>query len=231
MAVIKAQHAPASLQPFSMKDVEEAARGILLRARRQAEQLLAAAQQEGEALKEQARADGTREGFEQGFAEGAQQGAESGRQQAMEEHRAQLADAVRSLTTAAAELDARRHELETEALREVVSLSAAIARRVTKRQGLIDNEVLAANLSEAMRLAVGAADVRLAFHPEQRKTLEAALPLLRIEWPSLRHVELVEDATLSPGGCRVFTRGGRVDADLGEQLDRVIDELMPVEDA
>jgi flagellar biosynthesis/type III secretory pathway protein FliH len=53
------------------------------------------------------------------------------------------------------------------------------------------------------------------------------LPLLRLEWPSLRHVELVEDATLSPGGCRVFTRGGRIDADLDEQLDRVIDELLP----
>jgi flagellar assembly protein FliH len=229
MGLIKAQHAPSSLQPFSMKDVEEAARGILLRARRQAEQLLAAAQQEAETLREQARAEGTREGFDHGFAEGSRQGAEAGRAAALEEQRRQLTDVVQGLTRAAAELNARRDELETVALGEVIGLAAAIARRVTKRQGMLDEAVLAANLSEAMRLVVAAADVSIAFHPDQRKTLEDALPRLRLDWPSLRHVELAEDPVISRGGCRIATRGGSVDADLDEQLDRVIDELMPVE--
>ena len=228
MGLIKANVAPATLQPFSMKDVEEAARGILLRARRKAEELIAAAQQEGEAIKEQARADGARAGFDHGFAEGSQQGTEAGRQQALEEHRKQLTEVLRSLTQASTELSARRDELETEALHEVVALAAAIARRVTKRQGVIDDAVLAANVSEAMRLVVAGADVTIAVHPEQRDTLEEALPRLRLEWPSLRHVELTDDATLSPGGCRVTTGGGTIDADLDEQLDRVITELMPV---
>jgi flagellar assembly protein FliH len=229
MGLIKANLAPSTLQPFSMKDVEEVARGILLRARRKAEELIAAAQQEGEAIKEQARAEATQAGFDHGFAEGSQQGAEAGRQQAMEEHGKQLTEVVRALTQAAGELSARRDELETEALREVVGLAAAVARRVTKRQGLIDEEVLAANLSDAMRLVVAAADVSIAVHPDQRKTLEEALPRLRLEWPALRHVELTEDPALAPGGCRVCTRGGAVDAGLDEQLDRVIDELMPIE--
>jgi flagellar assembly protein FliH len=229
MGLIKAQYAPASLQPFSMKDIEETARAMLLRARRKAEELIAAAQQEGEAIKEQARAEGTRAGFEHGFAEGSQQGAEAGREQALEEHRRQLTDVLRGLTQAAAELNARREELETEAMREVVGLAAAVARRVTKRQGIIDEAVLAANLSDVMRLVVAAADISIAFHPEQRKTLEDALPRLRLEWPTLRHVELTEDPMVSPGGCRVTTAGGTVDAELDEQLDRVIDELMPVE--
>jgi flagellar assembly protein FliH len=229
MGLIKAIHAPASLQPFSMKDVEEAARGILLRARRKAEELIAAAQQEGEAIKEQARAEGTQAGFEHGFAEGSQQGADAGREQALEEHRRQLTEVLRGLTQAAAELSARRDELETEALREVVGLAAAIARRVTKRQAIVEEAVLTANLSDAMRLVVAAADVSIAVHPEQRKTLEEALPRLRLEWPTLRHVELTDDPTLSPGGCRITTGGGTVDADLDEQLDRVIEELMPVE--
>src|SRR5688500_17938711 len=183
MGLIKANLAPSTLQPFSMKDVEEAARGILLRARRKAEELIAAAQQEGEAIKEQARAEATQAGFDHGFADGSQQGAEAGRQQAMEEHRKQLTDLLRGLTQAAAELNARRDELETEALREVIGLAAAVARRVTKRQGLIDEEVLTANLSDAMRLVVAAADVSIAVHPDQRKTLEEALPRLRLEWP------------------------------------------------
>ena len=78
-----------------------------------------------------------------------------------------------------------------------------------------------------MKLAVGAADVRIAIHPAQRATLTAALPALRAEWPLLKHVELIEDAALGPGGCRIHTRGGLIDADLDTQLDRVIEDLLP----
>src|SRR5918993_4376901 len=171
MGLIKANVAPATLQPFSMKDVEEAARGILLRARRKAEELIAAAQQEGEAIKEQARAEGTQAGFDHGFAEGSQQGAEAGREQALEEHRRQLTEVLRGLTQASTELSARRDELETEALHEVVSLAAAIARRVTKRQAIVEEAVLSANLADAMRLVGAPGGGSLALHPPQRKKL------------------------------------------------------------
>ena len=152
---------------------------------------------------------------------------EAGRAEALETHGLQFAQVLGALASAAGELDARRQDLEAEALREVVQLAAAIARRVTKQQGLIDEGVLTANLAEAMRLVVSTTDVRIAIHPDQRQVLEAALPQLRLEWPSLRHVELADDTNLAPGGCRIFTRGGRIDGDLDGQLDRVIAELLP----
>jgi flagellar assembly protein FliH len=227
MALIKANHAPATLQPFSMADVEAAAKRVLLRARQQAEQLLHDAQNEAEALKEQAKADGLCEGLELGRAEGLRLGTEAGHAQALAEHREQFTQTIAALSAAASELDAGRQRLEADGLREVVQLAAAIARRVTKRQGLIEPDVLAANVTEAMRLVIHAADVQIAVHPDQRATLVAALPHLRTEWPSLKHVDLVDDPTLSPGGCRIFARGGQVDADLDTQLDRVIADLLP----
>src|SRR5437762_7809266 len=107
------------------------------------------------------------------------QGFDAGQAQALNEHRQQLAEVLSTLAAAAGELDARRQELEADALREVVQLAAAIARRVTKRQGLIDHGVLMSNLTDAMRLVVGAADVRISIHPNQRAALESALPHLR----------------------------------------------------
>ena len=38
---------------------------------------------------------------------------------------------------------------------------------------------------------------------------------------------VVEDAALAPGGCRVHTRGGKIDASLDAQLDRITADLMP----
>jgi flagellar assembly protein FliH len=210
-----------------MRDIENHAKAILIRAREQAEALLAAAQQEGESLKQQAYAEGLDEGRRDGRKQGADDGAKSGAAQAFAEHNGQLGTLVTALTTAAAELDASRRDLEAAGLQEVVALATAIARRVTKRQATLDPEVLTANLTEAMKLVAHAADLRISIHPQQKAVLESALPQLKLAWPQLAHAELIEDASLSPGGCRIFTARGSIDADLDTQLDRVIDDLLP----
>lgn len=227
MGLIKSERAPSSLVPFSMKDIENHARQILLRARKQAEDLLAAAQVEAEELKKDAHADALIEGKKEGLAKGLEEGRKSGHTQALNEHRKNVTDLAAALTATAAELNANRHQLESEALREVVELAVSIGRRVTKRQGMIDPDVLAENLVEAMKFVVHAADVRIAIHPAQRAYLLDTLPRLQLEWPALQHVELTDDATLAPGGCRIMTRDGAIDANLDGQLDRVIDELLP----
>jgi flagellar biosynthesis/type III secretory pathway protein FliH len=65
-------------------------------------------------------------------------------------------------------------------------------------------------------------------HPKQRQTLESVLPELQLRWPNLKHVEIVEDAALAPGGCRVYTKQGCVDADLDAQLERIVGDLLPL---
>jgi len=231
MGVIKSNDAPLSLSPFSMADIEKQAKLVLLRARQQADQLLAAAQTEAESLKQQATAEGVAEGRRQGLAQGLEQGKKAGHQQALNEHRAHFQQALQSLTNAMLEVERHRAELEASALAEVVRLAIAIARRVTKRQGILDPQVLTANLHEAMKLVVARTDLRIAIHPSQRKTLDAALPQLELQWPQLNHVRVVEDAAIAPGGCRVFSENGSIDADLQTQLDRVAAELLPVPEA
>ena len=230
MGLIKSSDAPPSMVPFSMADIERHAKMVLLRAQHQAEQLLAAAQAEAESLKQQAKAQGLVEGRREGTAQGLSQGKQAGHQQALSEHRAQLGQAVAALTAAAMAIEQSRDALEAAALVEVAELSLAVARRVTKRQAMIDPQVLAENLQEAMKLVVKSADVRVAIHPSQRATLDTALPQLKLQWPDLDHVHVIEDAALQPGGCRVFTEHGQIGADLDEQLNRLAAELLPKPD-
>jgi flagellar assembly protein FliH len=227
MGLIKSANAPTTLSPFSLKDVEEIARQVLRKARNQADQLLAEAQAEGEKIKAQAKAAGQVEGTKAGFAEGSMTGQKAGHQQALAEHNAALTTLVKTLTALSAEINASRHQLEEEAGNSVVQLAVAITRKVTKLQGTRDPAVVTSNVDAAARLVVRASDVRLSLHPSQRQTLLAALPALKMQWPSLAHVELVDDETLSPGGCRLRTRGGLIDADLDAQVDRIALELLP----
>jgi flagellar assembly protein FliH len=210
-----------------MVDIERQAKILLLRAQQKAEQLLAAAQEEAQALKQQAREHGLIEGRRDATAEGVTPGIQAGQRHALEEYRAQFQNPLAALTSSATAMDQSRHELEAAALVEVVQLALAVARRVTKRQAMIDPQVLLANLNEAMKLVVKSADVRIAIHPSQRKTLDEALPQLKLSWSSLEHVQMIEDPLLQPGGCRVFTEQCGVSADLDEQLDRIAAELLP----
>jgi flagellar assembly protein FliH len=227
MGVIKSAQAPASAVPFSMKDIENQARGILLRARQQADQLLAAAQAEAAELKKRASAEGLAAGRAEGLAQGRQEGIKAGREQALNEHRNQLSGLITALTHTAAELDRSRRQLEASAVKDVLDLAIAIAQRVTKLQGVLDPAVAVANVVEAMKIVGHASDVRLAIHPTQLAALTEVLPRLRREWPALEHVQLMEDAALAPGGCRVFTAQGQVDGDLDEQLRRIVADLLP----
>jgi flagellar biosynthesis/type III secretory pathway protein FliH len=157
-----------------------------------------------------------------------EEGRTAGRAAGIAEIGPQLTAVHAAMSSALAQIDASRHDLEQAATAEVVQLAFAIARRITKRQAAVDPGILAANLSDALSLAVRAADIRLVIHPDQRKTIEEELPRLKLEWTSLSHVEFVEDASITPGGCRVLTRGGgEIDARIETQLDRIIAEMMP----
>jgi flagellar assembly protein FliH len=229
MAVIKSTNAPPALTAFSMRDIEAQATALLRGARRAAEQLLVQAQVEAESLKQQAHAEGMVQGQAEGLAKGLEEGRRSGHEEALNDTKGQLTAVWSALTAAVTQLESARIELESAGVVEVIELAAGIARRVTKRQAAIDPAVLTANIREAMNLAVHAADLRIVINPAQRATLVDELPKLQLIWPSLQHVEMVDDPAVSPGGCRIMTRHGEVDAQIEGQLDRVIADLMPRE--
>jgi flagellar assembly protein FliH len=227
MPVIKSINAPTSISPFSMKDIEAQAKGILMRAQQQAEQLLTAAQIEASELKDKAAVEGMIEGRKEGLAKGAEEGKKAGQQQALNESKQKLTQLVNGLTKAANDLNSSRKQLEAEAMTEVIRLAVSIARRVTKRYGELDPNVLTANVSEAMKLVIHSTDVRIAVNPAQREAFASVLPQLKMQWPSLEHVSLVEDQAIAAGGCRVWAGQGEVNADLDTQVDKIAAELLP----
>src|SRR5438045_8170008 len=227
MPLIKADSAPLKVQPFSLADVEKQAQEILERAKRHADRLEAAAQEHAKKILKDAQAAGLRGGWKEGYNKGHLEGSHAGKEQAGAEHKAAVAATIAALKSAAENLSRSRIELESAALKDVLELSIAIAERVTKRQGILDPAVAVNNVEEALKLVSHSSDVRIAIHPKNKTTLKEVLPRLKTQWPALEHVELVEDAMLAPGGCRIYTAQGEVDGDLDGQINRVVADLIP----
>jgi flagellar assembly protein FliH len=227
MGLIKADSAPLKTQPFSLADIENQAQEILNQAKRKADRLEVAAHEQAKKILKDAHAAGLRGGWNEGWKKGHEEGSKAGKEQALAENKSEFAATITALKSAAQEINRSRIELESAALKDVLSLAVAIAERVTKRQGVLDPAVAVNNVMEALKLVSHSSDVRIAIHPKNKTTLKEVLPRLKTHWPALDHVELVDDAMLAPGGCRIYTAQGEVDGDLDGQINRVVSDLMP----
>ena len=223
MALIKSSKTPDTVARFSLPDIEEQARARLALAQAEAEQIIADASARAAAIESAAREQGQAAGWQQGHTDGH----DTGTTAALDQHAAQLREVIATFNAAAAALEDFRTQVEAAATRDAVELALAIAARITKRQGVIDPSVLLENVRAALNIVGRTNVIRIAVHPSQHTILTEILPQLQLDSPSLRHAEIVDDPSISPGGCRVFTSHGHVDADLQTQLDRVTMKLMP----
>ena len=226
MGLIKSHSAPAAIRAFSLRDVEEHARMIIERARKQADALLAEAQREADRLHDRSFCDGSDAGRAAGHDVGFQAGVIEGKAAGLEEQRQQLATLTATMNAVLSQIEAERAKLAADASADLIRLALAIARKVCHRYGESAPASAIANVQHAAARVVAADDLRIAIHPSQQQAMEEALPALVMQLPMLEHVRIVEDATVSPGGCRVHTAGGLIDADLDQQIDLISAELL-----
>lgn len=223
MALIKSSKTPDTVVRFSLPDIEEQARARIARAQEEAERILADAAARAAGIESAAREQGQADGWQKGRSDGH----DSGATEALDQHTARLCEVIATFNAAAAALAEFRAQVEAAATRDAIELALAIAARITRRLGAIDPDVLLENVRAALNVVGRSGVTRVAVHPSQRETLSAILPQLQLDSPSLRHAEIVDDASILPGGCRVFTSHGHVDADLQTQLDRATNKLLP----
>ncbi len=129
-----------------------------------------------------------------------------------------VAEAVRALTETRAAWLSHWQQV-------AVRVAAAIAARVIRRELSRQPEITLDLVREALELAAGSPDIRLVVHPDDFAALGDQMTSLVAELGSAGAAQVVPDASLSPGGCRVETRFGVIDQQIEAQLARINEEL------
>jgi flagellar assembly protein FliH len=167
----------------------------------------------------------------------AQQQADSIRQQAAEQGcqvavaaveqmvNEQLAPALAALRQAAAELRQAKQAWLAHWESSAVGLAAAMAARVIRGELRRKPEITLTLVREALELAAGSPSVRLHLHPEDHQALGTQVRSLVDALSALGGAEVIADAGISRGGCRVETRFGTIDQQFESQLKRIEEEL------
>jgi len=218
--VIKASDAESmpELENFSFGNIEQMAAQLLAEARQQRNEILERARQQAEAIRREAREKGYADGLEQGRTEGSEQGRAQAHQEAGQALARQTEQAVAAVEALLRELENRQKELHKQAVDGCLSLACAIAERLVHREVLADPKVVEGTLAEALSLATCNGAVTVTVHPQDRETVQQFLPELVVNLESADGFRVVGDERVAPGGCRILTDRGEVDARLETQL-------------
>jgi len=159
-------------------------------------------------------------GHEQGYAAGmaTAQAEIAAHTKRLEAEIARLDGMMQTLARPFAELDAAVE-------RELIQLTLAMGRQLVRRELRIDPSQIIAIIREAVtRLPIAARDVRVQLHPE-----DAAIVREKLAAPAgtgERAWTIVEDPTMSRGGCLVRTETSQIDARLESRLAAVIGSVL-----
>jgi flagellar assembly protein FliH len=226
-------HAQANAHPFNLLDIEEEASRILASAREQAEadraRILSEAKAHAAKMEAEARSRGFREGREKGLAEGTQAGHEQAFAQASEQFASQQAGLTEACRNIVYAFDEHKNRLLLAARTDMVRLALAVVRRVVKRveaDPAMAESACIAHAAEMLDLVGPKTDPVLHVNPQVLEAMATFAAQLAESTQSSRHVRVVADETVPPGGCVLKTAEGSVDATLETQVDRIAELLL-----
>lgn len=152
-----------------------------------------------------------KQAYDEAYEAGMKEGLEAGKQEAIAR--------VRNLEQVMQSLAQPFQQLDQEVEDELVSLAIAIVRQLVRREIKTDPGQVVAVVREAVSaLPVVSRSIRLHLHPEDAVIVKEVLSLSESE----RAWSVVDDPSISRGGCRVVSEHSQVDATLETRLAQII---------
>ena len=213
--IIKAADRNRAVQSvaFNFDDMRGHADEYLDKIREQAKQILFEASQAAQAIRQQAEQEGRRAG---------EAAIEATLQRQVT---AQMQTVLPALRTAIDSIQKARPAWIAQWERQAVHLSTAIAERIIRRELHADPTITLALVREALELAAGSGQVRLLLNPVDLDSLQGEVQTLVRELSRVAAAEVIGDASIEPGGCRVESKYGLIDQQIASQLKRIEEEL------
>ena len=214
---------------FNLNDIAEEARRIIADAHAQSQQILTDAADQARADAQQTIAQAQKQGHEAGLNEGRT----TGHQQALEEARQEFARSTQQTTellqNVLTHFDHVKQQIIWQAEQNSVALALAIAEKIIKKAGLLSPEVTAENVRAALNLVNQTTDVIIRVSPQDLQNLQQLTDAPDSAFGRHQSITIEPDQSIEPGGCRIFTQQGEIDATLDSQITRIADQLMMTE--
>lgn len=233
MPLLKSQSATPAIKQavvLDLGDLGAQAAKLRMAAEARAQQILADAEKQASQLLEDTR----KQGFDQGLADGLEQGIKQGQERGQADAFTKWSGALQKVTDAWADVssqwDRQRIELHRDARQAVLRFALKMGEKLTHRVVEVDESVIVDQVANALEHVLEPMEVTVRVNPVDRETLAESLPQITASFEHLQHVRLIEDNQVGPGGCVANFGEGRVDATIEVQVQRLVDQILPVDE-
>jgi len=144
-----------------------------------------------------------------------------GRQEGLDCAEKNLGSAAQALVTAAEEISRLRESLARNNSQDMLRLVLAISEQVVRREITVDPDIVLTTIENALQSSVRADHYRVLINPADLEIVTKQKPLFLASISGLKNLSIETDASISPGGCRVDSELGNVDATIETQLNAI----------
>ena len=214
-SVIKSGSSPTTARAvaFNFDDMTQQADTYIATVRSEATKIIAEAQAEAETIRSRAQDEG-------------RQAAMDAAEHILDEKVGQqMATLIPALRQAVDSIQKARQEWLANWETAAIHLATAIASRIVRREVQQTSDVSIALIREALELSVGSSHISIHLHPADHANLADQVGTLCAEFSRIAEADVVADASISAGGCRVETEFGAIDQQIEAQLERIEQEL------
>lgn len=144
-----------------------------------------------------------------------------GRQAALEESEGRMGRAADALARGLEEISRLRESLLSGSSHDMLRLVMTVARQVVHAEISVHPEVVLRTVERALQAAVQADSHRLLVSPEDIALVKEKKPLFLASIHGLKNITIEADPSIAPGGCRLESELGEVDATVDGQLEEI----------
>ncbi len=158
---------------------------------------------------------------QQAYEEGYAQGVEQGLQQTLQQKSA-LKEKIINIIN---KLQYPLNKIDEQIEKELLQLSVLIAKQVVRRELQQDPQQIAAVIRECLAILPSSnTKPKIRLHPDDFRCIQEIYPTTAKDEES--GWQLVEDSSITPGGCMVDTRSSHIDATIEARINQISTKML-----
>lgn len=151
-----------------------------------------------------------------------------GRQEGAAAVETKLDSTLQALTQALEEVNRLRESVSRNSSRDMLRMVLAISEQVIRRSLEVEPEAVLSIIENALQASVQADSYRIRVSPQDLELVKQQKPLFLASISGLKNISIDSDSEITPGGCRVESELGDVDATIESQLEEIHNALVGV---
>ncbi|MCD6582642.1 MAG: flagellar assembly protein FliH [Desulfuromusa sp.] len=144
-----------------------------------------------------------------------------GRREGLDSAEDNLETSAQALAAAAEEISRLRESLAKNSGQDMLRLVMAVSAQIIHREVSADPKIILTIIETALQSSVRADQYRIRLNPADLENVTQQKPLFLASISGLKNLSIETDASISPGGCRVDSDLGDVDATIETQLEAI----------